>query len=344
MTPKERILAVCQGRLPDRVPLVLMSREFSLKYTGIRFADVYENPDLYIQAQVKVLQDFELDCVFDLVGVPAVDEFLGAQLVLPDDDPPWIGEPCVKTRKDLEKFGRVDPETDGRMPYLLDLIANLRRQVGPDIPVLAWASLPFRTACMLRGNGELYKDFYRDPEFVKDIIEASYEPCLAYGKALVDAGADMIYITNPTASADCISREHYEEFAHASSRKMHRALKEHGAEVVFFHPCGRWEDRLDLLFDLEVDVLHFDNLDVASFKSEYDGKSVYMGNVHSIDTLLSGTTTDVENETLDCLRDGAPGGGYILGANCAVPKDTDPAHVRAMAEGIRHHGQYGPDG
>ena len=183
-----------------------------------------------------------------------------------------------------------------------------------------------------------------DPEFVKDIIEASYEPCLAYGKALVDAGADMIYITNPTASADCISREHYEEFVHASSRKMHQALKAHGAEVVFFHPCGRWEDRLDLLLDLEVDVLHFDNLDVGSFKSEYDGKCVYMGNVHSIDTLLSGTTTDVENETLDCLRNGAPGGGYILGANCAVPKDTDAAHVRAMAEGIRHHGQYGRDG
>ncbi len=193
---------------------------------------------------------------------------------------------------------------------------------------------------MLRGNGELYRDFYRDPEFVKDIIESSYEPCLAYGKALVDAGADMIYITNPTASADCISREHYEEFVHTSTKRMHKALKAHGAEIVIFHPCGRWHDRLDLLVEEEADVLHFDKVSIESFKSGFSEKCVYMGNVNTVDTLLNGTVADVKNETLNCLEKGAGGGRYILSADCIVPRDTDPENLNAMANVIEQYGKY----
>jgi uroporphyrinogen decarboxylase len=286
------------------------------------------------------LEDFRLDAVCDLFATPAVDEALGAKMAIPDDDPPWISEPCVTTSTDLDKFGRLDPLSDGRMPYLLDIVAKLRRAVGPDVPVVAWPSPPFRTACMVRGNEEIYRGFYREPNFVKEIIEACYEPCVAYGKALIDAGADIIFTSNPTASTNCISREHYEEFVHASSRDMHRALKAHGAEIVIFHPCGRWHDRLDLLVDEAADVLHFDKVGIDSFKSEFSEKCVYMGNVNTVQTLLSGTTTDVRDEAIGCLEKGAGGGRYILSADCIVPRNTDPANLKAMADAIEQHGTY----
>ncbi len=340
MTPFERIKAVCRGELPDRVPLVLLLREFALKYAGVRFSEAYSDPDTYVRAQLKVLQDFRLDAVCDLFVTPAVDEALGAKIVFPDDDPPWIPEPSVTTAADLEKFVSLDPLSQGRMPYLLDIVTRLKREVGPDIPVMAWPSVPFRTACMLRGSQDLYRGFYRDPEFISDLIEACYEPCLAYGKALIDAGADIIFTSNPTASTGCISREHYETYAHATTRDMHRALKSHGAEIIIFHPCGQWHDRLDLLVELEADVLHFDKVEIQSFKSEFAERCVYMGNVRTVDTLLSGTVRGVEIETQNCLEKGADGGRYILSADCIVPRDTDPAHLHAMADAIERHGSY----
>jgi uroporphyrinogen decarboxylase len=341
MTPIERIKAVCRGELPDRVPFVLLLREFALKHAGVRFVEAYRDPDAYVRAQVKVLQDFRLDAVCDLFVTPAVDEALGAKIVFPDDDPPWIPEPSVATTGDLDKFAKLDPLSHGRMPYLLDIVSRLKREVGPDIPVLAWPSVPFRTACMLMGSQELYRGFYKKPEFVSDLIEACYEPCLAYGKALLDAGADIIFTSNPTASTGCISRQHYEAYAHATTRDMHTALKAHGADTIIFHPCGTWHDRLDLLADIGADVLHFDKVEIAAFKSQYADKCVYMGNVGTVDTLLSGTVADVENEAQNCLEKGAGGGRYILSADCIVPRDTDPAHLSAMADVVERHGGYG---
>ncbi len=339
MTPMERVMAVRNGEMPDRVPFLITSREFGIRYAGVKHAQAYEDPDLYVDSQLKLLEDFRTDGVWDIWCTPAVDEALGAVMEIPEDDPPWIAEPCVHERKDLAKLKRIDPEKDGRMPYLLSIVHKLKEAVGADVPVIAWASPPFRTACMIRGNTELYMDIFDDPEFVKDLLEITCEACTAYGKALVDAGADVISTSNPVANYDCISLEHFQEFAHPYSKRMYGDLKSHGAKVINFHTCGRWDDRYDLCVE-NVDIIHCDQVDLKEFKSRYADRVAIMGNVKSVVTLLQGAEESVRDETLECLRNAAPGGRYIMSNDCAVPRDTDPANVRAMREVLREYGDY----
>ena len=339
MTPMERITAVTRGEEPDRVPFLITSREFGIKYAGMKHAQAYEEPDLYVDSQLRLLEDFEVDGVWDIWCTPAVDEALGAKMDIPDDDPPWIAEPCVREPGDLAKLKRVDPEKDGRMPYLLDVVRKLKEAVGPDVPVVAWASPPFRTACMIRGNTELYMDIFDQAEFVKDLLEIACEACTAYGKALVDAGADIIATSNPVANYDCISLDHFKEFAHPYSKKMFGEIKEHGAKWINFHTCGAWDDRYELCVE-NVDIIHIDQVDIQEFKSRFSDTVVTMGNVKSVVTMLQGSEEAVREETLDCLKKGAPGGRYILSNDCAVPRDTSPGNVRAMVDILRDHGTY----
>lgn len=340
MTSMERVSAVCRGQMPDRVPFLLTSREFGLKYAGLKHAQAYEEPELYVESQLRLLEDFHLDGVWDIWCTPAVDEALGAQMEIPEDDPPWITEPCVNAPQDLARLKPVDPQRDGRMPYLLDVVSRLKEAVGADVPVIAWASPPFRTACMLRGNANLYRDIYRNPEFIKDLLEVTYEACTAYGKALVDAGADIICTSNPVANMDCISPQHYEEFSHHHTKRMFAEIKAHGAMAINFHTCGRWDDRYDMVCDENVDMIHCDRVDLESFKAEYADRVVIVGNVNTIHTLLGGTTAQVREETIDCLKKGAPGGRYIVSADCATPRDTDPANIAAMAEAVEQYADY----
>lgn len=339
MTPMERVMAVAKGEMPDRVPFLITSREFGIKYSGFLHSQAYENPDLYVDSQLRLLEDFQTDGVWDIWCTPAVDEALGAKMDIPEDDPPWIAEPCVPEHSDLSKLKPVDPEKDGRMPYLLDVVSRLKAAVGPDIPVIAWASPPFRTSCMIRGNTELYMDIFDDPQFVKDLLEVTTEACTAYGKALVDAGADIIATSNPVANMDCISVEHFAEFAHPYSKRMYGDIKAHGAKLINFHTCGNWDDRYDYCVE-NVDIIHCDQVDLGAFKSEFSDRVAIMGNVNSVATLLQGSEEQVRNEARACLENGAPGGRYILSNDCAVPRDTSPANVRAMVDMLKEHGTY----
>lgn len=340
MTSMERVLAVRDKQIPDRVPFILCSREFGIKHAGLKYAQCYQDADLYVNSQLKLREEFELDAVWDIWCTPSVDEAMGAPMVVAEDDPPWIHEPCVNEREDIKKLRVPDPKTDGRMPYMLDVVRRLKKAVGPDVPVIAWTSPPFRTACMLRGSANLYLDIFDDPGFVKELLSITYEACTAYGKALVDAGADIVCTSNPVANMDCISRKHYEEFSHPYTKKMFGEIKAHGAKGILYHTCGKWDDRFDLVCDENIDFIHCDKVDIKDFKEKHGDRIVPMGNVKSVVTLLQGTQDQVRQETLECMKKGAPGGRYIISADCAVTRDTNPDNVRAMLEVVRQYRDY----
>lgn len=333
-------MAIVNKQLPDRVPFLLTSREFGIKYAGGKYARCYADPDFYVESQLKLMRDFELDGVWDIWCTPAVDEALGAHMEVPEDNPPWITDPFLVERSDIAKLQPVDPLRDGRMPYLLDVVKRLKKAAGPDVPVIAWVSPAFRTACMLRGSASLYMDLYDDPQFVKELLAITYQSCVAYGKALVAAGADIICSSNPVANMDCISRKHYAEFVHPYNQRLFGELKSAGARAILFHTCGRWDDRYDLVTSENVDILHVDRVEVQDFKAKWGDRVVVMGNVKSVFTLLQGTAAQVRQETLDCLRKAAPGGRYIASADCALPRDTSAENVRAMYEVIREYRDY----
>ena len=339
MTPMERMSAVFKKQQPDRVPFLITSREFGIRYSGHKHHEAYENPQMYIESQLKILEDFEADGVWDIWCTPAVDAAIGAKMEFPDDDPPWIHAPVLNERSDLSKLKPVDPLTDGYMPYLLDVVRGLKKAVGPDVPVIAWASPPFRTGCMIRGNTTLYLDIYDDPIFVKDLMEFTLANCTAYGKALIDAGADIITTSNPVANYECISLEAFKEFAHPYSVRMFKALKAHGAMGINFHTCGNWNDRYDLCVE-GVDMLHVDKVDLATFCPKYAKDVVVMGNVRSVDNMLRGTPESVRQEAIECIKKGAPSMRYVMSNDCAVPRDSSPANVKAMRDVVREFGDY----
>jgi uroporphyrinogen decarboxylase len=340
LTSMERILAVCNHQIPDRVPFIITSRVFGLKQAGAFYEQAYKDPDLYVKSQLALLETYRLDAVYDIWCTPAVDDALGASMEIPEDNPPWVPKGCVKNVSDVEKLEKVNPHRDGYMPYMLEINSRLKKAVGPNVPVIAWISQPFRTACMLRGSADLYLDMYDEPETVKRLLDVSLEALIDYGKALLDAGADFITTSNPQANTDCISRAHYEEFSHPYTKKLFGELKAYGAKAIIYHTCGDWSDRYDLVTDENIDIVHHDKVDIKDWKEEFSEKAVSMGNVKSVTTLYQGTHEQVRTESLECLKKGAPGGRFILSADCEAPRDTPAANIQAMAETLWQYGTY----
>ncbi len=338
MTPLERVLAVCNNEIPDRVPFLLWTRDFSLKQLGLTYEDIFQNPELYVAAQLHVQKKFDLDGVYDISATPVVDEAMGAKLVIERNNPPWIHyDSCLQNIRDISKLRPIELEKEERLAYMLTIVKSLRKAVGPDVPVIAWTSQPFRTACMLRGEVNLYKDLIRNPEGVKELLDVSYESLLIYAKGLIDAGADVLCTSNPVANMDCISRKHFLEFSHLYTKRFFAELKAYGAKAILYHICGCWNDRLDLVADENVNILHVDKTNIGELKAKYGSKIVVMGNVNTVETLLQGSSGNVKKEALECLRQGASDKKFILSADCVVPRDTSAENIFAMRDAIRQH-------
>ena len=343
MTPRERVMEAISHREPDRVPIVLLSREVAIRYSGLKYADVWADGNKYVQAQDKLIRDFGFDAALDIWCTPVVDEAMGAHVELPEDDAPWVPRPFIKDKSDIKKLKTsIDPQKDGRMPFMLNVVRGLREKLGKDIPISSWISAPFRTACMLRGSTNLYVDILRDPGFVKELLETVMEPLTAYGKALVDAGADIICTSNPVANNDCIRYAHYKEFSHPYTKRLFGDLKAHGDVKIMFHTCGNWDGRYDLVTEENTDILHVDKVDLEQFKKDWGSKITIMGNVRSVDTMLQGTPETVAGEAESCIAKAAKGGGYFLSADCTVPLGTPVENLRSfvnvgLTKGIYSH-------
>jgi uroporphyrinogen decarboxylase len=305
----------------------------------MQLSESYADAGRYVDAQGRLLDAFGLDGVYDNLCTPAVDELLGARLEFPPDDSPRV-LPGVSTIDDVRRLPRIDPASQGRGPYLLEVVHRLKQAVGASVPVIAWASSPFRTASMLRGVTDFYRDIRRNPDFARALLDAVVGPCTAYGKALVDAGADIVFSSNPGANMQCISRRDYEEFSHPYTSRMFAEVKRHGAKAIIFHTCGKWDDRLDLVVKEHIDIIHCDRVDIAPFKARYADDVVLMGNLRSVETLLHGTEETVRAAVGACLAQGMAGGRYILSADCILPRDTPAANIRAMGAAVRDHGRY----
>jgi uroporphyrinogen-III decarboxylase len=57
-------------------------------------------------------------------------------------------------------------------------------------------------------------------------------------------------------------------------------------------------------------------------------------------TLLQGTPDEVYAEARACLEQGKPGGRYVLGSACAIPRLTPAENIHAARKAVADFGWY----
>ena len=136
------------------------------------------------------------------------------------------------------------------------------------------------------------------------------------------------------------SKQTYQEFVHPTFIDFFDYWRNGLEKKILFHVCGDWSDRFDLLIEERPDILHVDQIDLTWLKKLSYPKVTINGNVSTTKTLLTGTPEEVERESLRCIESAAPGGGFLLGADCTLGNDTPAENVRAMTKAVRRYGTY----
>lgn len=337
MNSKETVIAALEGLPADRTPVFIMSRHFSLERKNLSFRECLEDlsGEKYAEAQADAYQAYGYDGVMDLEGVNAESEALGCVQEIYEDKSPAVVKPRVGHYEVLTDLQIPDFERTPIFQRQFNVVRALKRRLGSGIPIYGNVQCPFRSAVMLRGLNDLMLDLIGNPKGVHALLEFATSMAISYGKKLVECGADILMPSNPLASGNLISVDHYKEFVYPYDKKMVAAFRTQGVKTLL-HICGKVQDRLHLIADTGYDGVSVDSIvDLRRAKEQVGERICLIGNVDVFRPLRRGTPQEVRRKALECMEAAGSGSRFMLSASCEVIADTPEENLIALIQTAR---------
>lgn len=333
MRATERLRATLAGEPVERALNFDIVMQLGAHHAGRPLAEYYLDHRALVAANLAVAEDFGVDIV-QAISDPyreAVD--LGSAVRFPDDGLPVLERPLLADRADLARLAPVDPAEGARMSDRLAAVAELRRQVGGELPVMGWVEGALAEAADLRGVSTLMTDLYDDPDWVLELAEVCLAQGIAFAHAQIDAGADLVGIGDAIASQ--VSPRMYRRFALPFEQRLVAAVHERGA-LARLHICGDTSRLLGDLATTGADIVDVDWMVPFGDAAASVGDAVVCGNQDPVAVMLRGTPGDVTDAVRTCRS--LAGGRFISMAGCEIPDGTPAANLhaqrRALDEGV----------
>jgi MtaA/CmuA family methyltransferase len=307
------------------MPITMM---FAARHIGEKYGRYALDHRIMAEAQLRTAADFGFDHVSGITETREAPD-CGAKVQLFEDQPWAMNESnaLLVEKSDLARLESPDPREATHMRDRLDGLALLKNRAGEEKIVEGWVEGPCGASADLRGINRLMLDFYDDPAFVRDLFDFVLELALRFGKAQVEAGADLIGIGDPAASL--VGPHVYEEFVWPYERRLVDGLHKAGARVRL-HICGNTRRMLEAIGRLECDIVDIDSsVPVREAREKMGTKQVLLGGIDPVRALQNGTPQQVVEAVAECHRQA--GARFIVGAGCEVPPDTPPENLLALA-------------
>ena len=343
MNSLQRVQAVLAGQIPDRVPVCLHNFMMAAKEAGVPLQEYRSEPQAIARVHLDALERYGHDCFLIDTDTTMLAEALGAKSECAPDEPGRIVAPAIRSLEEVDRLKVVNPETDGRIPALLEGIRLLAKQVGNEIAIRGNADqMAFDLACMVRGIQDFLMDLAADPEnpAIMRLLDVCYASHLAVHRALFKAGAHFTSLGDSLAGPDVVSPRMFNRFARPYQEKLVRQLAAEGIFTVI-HICGDTTKILDTLSQYGFCGFELDyKTDARRAKSTVGARHVLFGNVDPSGVLARGTPDQVREKTRQLLSVWKPGGHFVLNAGCAIPASTPSENIRAFVQTAREEGVY----
>jgi MtaA/CmuA family methyltransferase len=335
MNSRERIFAMIEGREVDHLPLMPITMMFAADRLGVKYLQYVTDHRVLVEAQIKTASELGIDHVSAISDPTREAHDLGAPIEWFEDQPPAFSEAraLLADKSVLHALKAPDPAAEGRMLDRVEAISLFRERIGGEKLIEGWIEGPCGSGANLRGINRLMLDFYDDPGFVRDLFGFCVDVGLRFGRAQLEAGADMIGIGDPAASL--VGPKLYEGFVWPYEKQLVDGLCAMGGRVRL-HICGNTRRILAGMGRVGADIIDLDWISPLSEARDKMGKAqVLLGNIDPVSALRNGSPESVTETIAECHRQAGP--RYIVGAGCEVVRDTPLDNIRALADYARSH-------
>jgi MtaA/CmuA family methyltransferase len=330
MNSYERFTAHLRGQPIDRIPNfdILMTR--AAHHIGQPLSRYYLDHRVLVGANLAVTADFGID-ILQAISDPyreAAD--FGLELEFPHDNLPLNRKPLLAEPEDLKKLVAPNPSTGRRMSDRLEAIRLFYEKAGGEIPIMGWVEGALAEASDLRSMYLTMTDLVSRPEWLTELLETCVEVGIAFARAQIEAGADIIGLGDAVCSQ--ISPKMYRQFALPYEQRIFATVHEMGA-VARLHICGNTTRLLPDMLQSGADLIDLDwMVDIEKAAELFDDKAAICGNFDPVTVMLLGTADTVRAATRDCIQKG--GKHLFSGAGCEIPDGTPKENLLAQYQAL----------
>lgn len=340
MTPKERLAAYAAGEEVDRIPTSLSAGETAPPLYGYRIKDWYFSSQIMFEVESHLAEDFGADNMGVGLGLRTLVEALGTKLEYPDKGVSFVVEPKFKSFDEVDGAELVDVHKDGRLPIIIESFERLMDAYGDVRTFGSGLAGPLTTAGQLIGTEAFLRGMIKDHDGVHKLMQYATDNVVKCAHDLHECLGIGLMLSEPMASRDLLSLRQFKEFYKPYLDQAVRRMDEFQGHTPI-HICGHTRDRWDLVVSSGISGFWVDNLeDIGELKDVYGQRVSITGNVPPVDVLLEGSTQDVRDSVLECLKKAADNPlGYTLCPGCTTPVGTSRGNLDAFMDAAWEYGR-----
>ncbi len=316
-------MQIClRGELADRTPVALW-RHFPVDD---------QSPETLAAAHVAFQRTYD----FDLVKVTPASSFCLKDWGVDDV---WEGNPegtrrytrsVIAGPRDWERLPRLDPSA----PHLaaqLACLRQIRRELGPETPVLQTIFNPLAQAKHLASEENLLVHLRVHPEAVQKGLETITQTTLQFIEAAIETGIDGIFFAVQHAQAGLLSEEEFIHFSQASDLALLESARSLWCNMLHVHGLNIY---FEAVRKYPVHIINWHDRETPPSLEQAQSPTgpVVCGGLRQ-DTLVYGDQATVRAEAVDAIRQ-THGQNFILSTGCVVPVIAPFGNVMAARDSV----------
>ncbi len=330
-----RFLDACKGLPVDCTPVWLMRQagRYLPEYMEVRsyctFLELCKTPELAAKVTLQPVDILGVDAAILFSDILIPVEPMGMDLCFVPG--PEFARP-VRTMADVERL-RI-PEMEEAVPFVLETIAILRRELAGRVPLIGFGGAPFTLACyMVEGKGS--KDFtavrrimYSDPETYSALMEKITAMLVEYLNAQIRAGAQAIQVFDTWGGI--LSPGDYEKFVLPYTARLFKGLDL--GDVPLIHFVKGAGTMLEKVKEAGGNVIGLDwHVNLGKARDILGGMPV-QGNLDP--SVLHAPKKVIEAEVKRILDENGGRPGHIFNLGHGILPTTPPENARFLVESV----------
>jgi uroporphyrinogen decarboxylase len=330
------LLRAAKGQEVERIPVWMMRQAGRIlpEYRKVReqagsFIKLATTPEMAAEVTLQPVDILGVDAAIIFSDILVVPEAMGLPYEMIETKGPIFPE-TIKSKADLDKLSKGNPVD--HLVYVMDALDIVKKELNGRVPLIGFAGAPFTIFCyMVEGHGsktfsKAKKMLYSEPELAHALLQRITDATIAYLKAQIVHGADIVQIFDSWAGI--LSPEQYRVFSLPYISQICDAIEE--APITVFAK-GAFFAREEI-GKTSCSVVGLDwNMDIAESRKIIPNKTL-QGNLDPC--VLYAPMSEVEKHTKTMLK--AFGKQkYIANLGHGVYPDTDPEKVKCFIETVK---------
>lgn len=332
MTEKERLYKVLKGEKVDRKPCICPGGMMNMIVEDIMDIENVFWPMAHSDSEMMANLTLGMykNGGFENFGVPfcmtveaecmGADVYMGTKVT----EPRVVKYP-IESVSNWRELKKIDVNT-ARAKTVIDAIKILKEK-NNDIPIVANLTGPVSLASSLMEPMTYYKELRKKKNEAHEFMEFVTDNLIEFGKAQLQAGADVLTISDPSGTGEILGAKTFNEFATPYLNKIIDNLKPYAKGGTIIHICGKLKSIYNELNDLHSDAISFDSITNAKQVVENVHGKIIMGNVSTF-AIENGTEESLKNISNQCLNSGVD----ILSPACGIGVRSKLNNIKVLVE------------